>query len=242
MRVPRIYLPVPLATDLSVPLAGGAYHHVVQVLRLKPGAPLVLFNGSGGEFRAVLEIVERRSASARIESFIPTDSESPLKVLLVQGISKGERMDFTLQKAVELGVSAIQPVLTERSVVNLRGLEQRLLHWRGVVISACEQCGRNFLPPVLEPLNLTVWLPGYRDPGMRLLLDPSAEQGLCELPRPESSITVLIGPEGGLSPAEIGLARALGFIGIRLGPRVMRTETAALAALAALQALWGDLG
>jgi 16S rRNA (uracil1498-N3)-methyltransferase len=153
-------------------------------------------------------------------------------------------MDYILQKAVELGVGIIQPLLTERSVVNLQGqrLENRLLHWRGVMIGACEQCGRNRLPALLEPQPLNSWLAAHDSQGLNLLLDPSANQGLTELSRPGRPITLLTGPEGGFSTAETALSKSAGFIGIRLGPRVMRTETAALAALAALQTLWGDLG
>ena len=244
MRIPRIHLPAPLAVGMTVSLTDNGFNHVVQVLRLKPGAPLILFNGEGGEFSATLDRVERRGAAATIEAFSTREAETPLRVRLVQGISKGERMDYTLQKAVELGVSAILPLLTERSVVNLPRdrLDKRLLHWRGVVSGACEQCGRNRLPPVLEPLEFRTWLGDSPISGLGLALDPLATQGLRELARPAAALTLLIGPEGGLSTAEIALAEAAGFSGIRLGPRVLRTETAAVAALAALQALWGDLG
>jgi 16S rRNA (uracil1498-N3)-methyltransferase len=244
MRVPRLHLPLPLSPGATVPVSGNAFHHVVQVLRLKPGARLILFNGEGGEFQASLTRVAPRSATARVEAFLSRETESSLTVLLAQGIAKGERMDYVLQKAVELGVSTILPLLTERSVVNLPGhrLEKRLHHWRGVVISACEQCGRNCLPTILEPLPVRTWLASYRHAGLALLLDPLAKRGLRELSQPDSAISLLIGPEGGLSSTELTLAQAAGFIGIRLGPRVMRTETAGVAALAALQALWGDMG
>jgi 16S rRNA (uracil1498-N3)-methyltransferase len=245
MRIPRLYLPIPLVGGASVTLADAAYHYIVRVLRLKPGMPCVLFNGQGGEFQAVIETVERRQATVRIGPFTPREAESPLDVLLAQGISKGAAMDYALQKAVELGVSAIQPLLVERSVVNLSDarLTRRLEHWQGVIAGACEQCGRNRLPRLLEILPLDTWLLPIRDPGLNLILDPAAQQtGLRHIPSPSSSITLLIGPEGGLSPTEIAAARAAGFISVRLGPRVLRTETAGVAALTALQVLWGDLG
>jgi 16S rRNA (uracil1498-N3)-methyltransferase len=178
-----------------------------------------------------------------VEAFVARETESPLKVLLAQGIAKGERMDYTLQKAVELGVNGILPVLTERSVVNLKGerLARRLQHWRGIVAGACEQSGRNCLPTVLEPIQLHAWLDSCPRQNFGLVLDPSAEQGLGTLMRPVGVVTLLIGPEGGLSPEEIAMSAAAGFTGIGLGPRIMRTETASVAALAALQVLWGDL-
>lgn len=243
MRTPRIYLPVPLCTGTSVTLRDTPFHHVVRVLRLKPGAALTLFNGQGGEFRAVLTSVEQRNAAVSVEAFVDRETESPLEVLLAQGIAKGERMDYTLQKAVELGVNYILPLLTERSMVNLKGerLTRRLHHWRGIVAGACEQSGRNRLPTVLELIQLRTWLDSCAQQGARLVLDPSAEQGLGTLTRPVGAVTLLIGPEGGLSPSEIAMSAAAGFTGIRLGPRIMRTETAGVAALAALQVLWGDL-
>lgn len=244
MRVPRIYLPVPLSAGASIPLPSAAFKHVVRVLRLKSGAALTLFNGTGGEFQAVLDTVTRHAATVRIDTFIAREVESSLPVLLVQGVSRGERMDYTLQKAVELGVTAILPVLTAHSVVNLEAerLCNRLYHWRSVVVNACEQCGRNRLPALLEPLSLTDWLQaGHRqNPG--LVLDPLARQALRDITRPAGSVSLLIGPEGGLSRAEIALAEATGFTAVRLGPRIMRTETVGLAALTAVQVLWGDLG
>ena len=216
----------------------------IRVLRLKSGAPLILFNGESGEYLAVLETVERRQAWAQVQTFQPRELESPLKITLIQGISKGERMDYTLQKAVELGVHQVQPLLTARSVVSLNAERQhkRLQHWRGVVISACEQCRRNRLPSVLKPLTFTSWLTSYQDQATGLLLDPAATQGLQDLPAPGNTVNLLIGPEGGLTDAEIDQATTAGFVPIRLGPRILRTETAGVATIAALQALWGDLG
>jgi 16S rRNA (uracil1498-N3)-methyltransferase len=163
--------------------------------------------------------------------------------MLAQGISSGERMDLTLQKSVELGVAAIQPLLMRRTVVKLSGekTEKRLRHWRGVVISACEQCGRNRIPPVDEIQDFMAWLRQQQSDGVqRYLLDPDAETGLRDLPRPTGRILLLAGPEGGFDPAERKAAVAAGCQRVRLGPRILRTETAALAAIAALQAVWGD--
>ncbi len=244
MRIPRVYLPVPLQVGFSVPLAEAAVHHVIRVLRLAPGAALVVFNGQGGEFHGVLTEARRRAARIDITGFIAREVESPLPVLLAQGVSKSERMDFTIQKAVELGVAGIVPVLVQRSVVHLgeERLVKRLQRWRGVIAAACEQCGRNRLPALMEPVCLSDWLSQDRRTGQGLVLHPDAQHRLNAVARPAGPVHLLIGPEGGLSPAEITAAEAAGFISIQLGPRIMRTETAGLATLAALQALWGDLG
>lgn len=242
MRVPRIFWPEPLVVGASVALAGGAAHHVTRVLRLKPGAALVLFNGQGGAFAAELTASDKRAAWVQVTAALPAEVESPLRTTLVQVISRGDRMDYTLQKAVELGVSAIQPLVTERGgrELDAERLTRKFQHWRGVVISAAEQCGRNRLPAIHPPLGLADWLRLPPEPGLRLLLDPTAGQGLRDLPPPQAGVTVLIGAEGGLEPGEITQAHAAGFMGVRLGPRILRTETAGLAVLAALQTLWGD--
>ena len=242
MRIPRLYLPISLTVGATVPLDDNAFNHAVRVLRLKPGAALILFNGAGGAFAATLADVGKRAATAQITEALPGDVESPLRVVLVQGISRGEKMDYTLQKAVELGVAAIQPLFTVRSGVDLSGerLARKGQHWGGIVIGACEQCGRNRLPELREPLTLAEWLKQPAEPNLRLLLDPRAEKGLRGLEPPTGTLTFLIGSEGGLSSAEIAQARKAGFTGVRLGPRILRTETAGVAALAAVQALWGD--
>lgn len=242
MRIPRIYLPLPLAVGATVRLDDNAFNHAVRVLRLQPDAALILFNGQGGALTATLAEVSKREAWARLLEFLPGEVESPLRVILGQGISRGDRMDYTLQKAVELGAAALQPLFTERGGVDLSGerLTRKVQHWRSIVIGACEQCGRNRLPKVYDPLRLADWLAQPAEAGLRLLLDPAAETGLRGLEPPAGLVTLLIGAEGGLSPGEIAQARQAGFIGVRLGPRILRTETAGLAALAALQALWGD--
>ena len=244
MRIPRIYLPTPLASGASVALSDNAANHVVRVLRLKPGAPLILFNGLGGEYEAVLLSMDRNHTEVSVGNHIARETESPLHITLAQGVSRGERMDYTIQKAVELGVTKIVPLISERCEVRLEGerLAKRVQHWQAVVVSACEQCGRNRVPPVLAPVPLSGWL---AEPvhGVRLVLDPLAPATLSSLARPDDRlITLLIGPEGGLSDAEVKCAQQSGFEGIHLGPRILRTETAAVTALSALQVLWGDLG
>ena len=242
MRIPRIYLPLPLTVGATVRLDDNAFNHAIRVLRLQPQSALILFNGQSGAFAATLVEISKREAWARVLEYLPGEVESPLRVLLGQGISRGDKMDYTLQKAVELGAAAIQPLFTERGGVDLSGerLTRKVQHWRGIVIGACEQCGRNQLPEVRDPLRLADWLAQPAEAGLRLLLDPAAESGLRGLESPAGPVMLLIGAEGGLSPAEMAQARQAGFIGVRLGPRILRTETAGLAALAAIQALWGD--
>lgn len=242
MRVPRIYLPIPLQVGATVSLDDNAFGHVVRVLRLQPGAALVLFDGNGHAVMASLVEVSKRAARAQLLEPLPADSASPLSILLIQGISRGDRMDYTVQKAVELGVNAIQPVFTERSGVDLMGerLRRKLDHWQGIIINACEQCGQNYLPTLHSPLPLTTFLTQSALSGLRLVLDPAAERGLRSLAAPTVAVTLLIGPEGGLSEAEITRAYQQEFIGVRLGSRILRTETAGVAALAAVQTLWGD--
>lgn len=241
MRVTRIHVEIPLVRGTEIELPPGAAHHVVVVLRLREDAVLELFDGSGGSHRGRITAVGRRTARVSLESFDAGEREAPLPVTLVQGISRGERMDYTLQKAVELGVAHIVPVLTARSNVRLdeSRAERRVEHWRRVVIGACEQSGRNRVPGVAAPVSLPECL--ARPPaGAGLVLDPDATRGLAQLPVP-AALTLLGGPEGGLDAAEVKLALACGWQAVRLGPRVLRTETAAVAALAACQALWGDL-
>jgi 16S rRNA (uracil1498-N3)-methyltransferase len=241
MRIPRIYQTQRLAENSRITLEEGAARHVARVLRLGPGTPLRLFDGRGGEYAATIVESDKREVNVAVGNFTEVEVESTLSLTLAQGISKGERMDFTIQKAVELGVQRIVPLQTERSVVNLKGerRDKKLEHWRGVIISACEQCGRNTLPELLPMQSLSSWLEKPRQ-GSGLLLDHRADSTIDSLSRPDA-VTLLIGPEGGLSEGERQQARAAGYTGLRLGPRVLRTETAALTALAALQSRWGDL-
>ncbi len=241
MRIPRIYHPESLTDDSRVDLVESAARHVARVLRLSEGSALTLFDGRGDEYPATITSIGKRSVEVQLGHRRVVSLESPLHVTLAQGVSKGDRMDFTIQKAVELGISRIVPVTTERSVVNLKGerLEKKMNHWLGVIISACEQCGRNTLPELLPLQSLDSWLSTETD-GSRLLLDHRAKEAIASM-HIDNPITLLIGPEGGLSEAEQERAMACGYRGLRLGPRVLRTETAALTALAALQSHFGDL-
>lgn len=241
MRIPRIFHSQVLVPNTSIVLDGNAGRHVAKVLRLGNGAPLRLFDGQGGEFNALIKEIGKREVIVTVGEHRAIEVESPLKVTLAQGISKGERMDFTIQKAVELGVQRIVPLDTERSVVNLKGerRDKKLDHWHGVIISACEQCGRNTLPELLPMQSLNSWL-AIPQAGTGLLLDHRAHGTVTTLEKP-TAFTLLIGPEGGLSETERTKAYEAGYTGLCLGPRVLRTETAALTALAALQSQWGDL-
>lgn len=243
MRIPRVHVTEALTAHVEQALPEAAAHHVQTVLRLRPGAELLLFDGTGGEYPAEVLNAHRRGVMVRVGAWRDVERESPLEVVLVQGISRGERMDYTLQKAVELGVTAIVPVRTERTMVALKDerADRRIAHWERVVAGACEQCGRNRIPPVAEVQTLDAWL-GQPTPECGLLLVGTADSALPELPAPAPRITLLIGPEGGLSPAEQAAAQAAGYRPVRFGPRVLRTETAALVALAVLQSAYGDLG
>jgi len=243
MRLNRIFCDGPLSEGLEVKLPSAGAYHVARVLRMRAGAPLIVFDGTGGAFQAELAQVEGDNVTARLVHRTSDTAESPLKVTLVQGVSRSERMDWTLQKATELGVAAIAPVLTARSVVRLddKQASKKQQHWRGIVIGACEQCGRTRVPNVSAPMQLRSYFANVRKEGLRLVLSPSAPGSLAGLASLPSKVELLIGPEGGLDDDELTAARTAGFTPVRLGPRVLRTETAAVVALAVLQALWGDL-
>lgn len=244
MRVPRLFVDQPLASGAECVLDRRALDHAVKVLRLRAGDALRLFNGTGGEFAATLERGPGGALRGQVGEFTPDRCESPLRLRLVQGVSRGERMDYTLQKAVELGVTDIVPVITERTVLRLDGerAERRLAHWRGVVLAACEQSGRTRVPALAEPCDLADYLAQHDAGGSGLLLDPTAPVALAGRGRIDGPVSVLIGPEGGLGASERQAAQAAGFESVRMGPRVLRTETAAVVALALVQALAGDLG
>lgn len=243
MRVNRIYCagPIQQGVDLELPSAGA--YHVARVLRMREGASLHVFDGSGMEFHAEIAKVDGDKVSVHVVAPAAGAVESPLRITLVQGVSRSERMDWTLQKATELGVSAIAPVLTSRSVVRLddKQAEKKQAHWRGIVVSACEQCGRAKIPVVSSPIPLRTHFANVRKEGMRLVLSPVAPGSLAGLSSLPSRVDLLIGPEGGLDDDELAAAQTAGFMPVRLGPRVLRTETAAVVALSVLQALWGDL-
>ncbi|MDR1889143.1 MAG: 16S rRNA (uracil(1498)-N(3))-methyltransferase [Zoogloeaceae bacterium] len=251
MTAPRFFCALPLADGIDIDLPDSVARHAAQVLRLPPGAKIVLFNGEGGEYPAWLDITGRAKARARLGVRRGIERESPLSVTLAQAMQAADKMDFTLQKAVELGVTAFQPLASRRSVTRLAGerLQKRENHWRAVAISACEQCGRNRLPMLLPFAGLEDWLAEAHPEGgrksLKLMLAPEGATTLAALTdggrmSGEKNITLLIGAEGGFDPAEIAAATRAGFISVRLGPRILRTETAGVAALAALQSLWGD--
>jgi 16S rRNA (uracil1498-N3)-methyltransferase len=248
VRLTRVYVDTPLASGRRVVLAGSAAGHITRVLRLRVGEPVTAFNGQGGQFAARIEQVHGSQVTLAVGEHTDTEHESPVAITLAQGVSRGERMDLVVQKATELGVAQITPLLTTRSVVRLDDAQaqKKAQHWRAIAVSACEQCGRNRVPHIAAPAPLHAWLRGLRETppapqSQRLLLSPVADTDLKALAGPLAAITVLIGPEGGLSDEEHEAAGAAGFTGLRLGPRVLRTETAALAALALLQRQFGDL-
>lgn len=245
MRVARLHIAQPLTGSGQVSLGEQASHHIMRVLRLRPGAALIVFDGSGHQYDATLLRATRRGAAIEIGALLGAATESPLHVTLVQGVSRGERMDLVMQKATELGVAAIIPVLSERSVVKLSGprAARRTEHWQRVLISACEQSGRVRVPALAAPVDFDDWLATPEPVSTRLVLQPGSTGNIATLDRPaDGRVLVAIGPEGGFSPREKELLGKRGFIPVAMGPRILRTETAALAALALVQAAWGDLG
>ncbi|MGJ7458248.1 16S rRNA (uracil(1498)-N(3))-methyltransferase [Halomonas sp. MA07-2] len=244
-KAPRIHVAADFIVGGDVVLPEGPARHVARVLRLVEGAPLCLFDGNGLEATAVLVEASRKRVVVRIESLEPGGGESPLAVHLGQAISKGDRMDYAIQKAVELGVAAITPLYTEHGDVRLRGEREakKLAHWQAVAASACEQCGRARVPSVHPPVALADWL-AKRDEALRLVLHPATEseaRALLAREAAPSGVALLIGPEGGLAEAEVASARAAGFAPLSLGPRILRTETAPVVALSLLQYRFGDL-
>jgi 16S rRNA (uracil1498-N3)-methyltransferase len=241
MNQPRFYCREALSPGAHIDLPEPVARHAVRVLRLPPGATVVLFDGRGGEYDARIERIERDRVVAALGAWRDVERESGLAVTLIQAVQAGEKMDYTVQKAVELGVSHIVPVDSRRSVTRLAGerAAKREAHRQGVAAAACEQCGRNQVPQLAPLEKLENWLARPANGVLRLILAPDAEQALVDLP-PVSKVQMLIGAEGGLDPQEIVAAQQVGFKAVRMGPRILRTETAGLAALAAMQALWGD--
>lgn len=242
MRIPRIYLPLNLDNKQPIELTEHAFQHAVKVLRMKVDSKLIVFDGKGNEYSATLQQVNKKYAFVEIESLIDNKTESNLSIHLGLGISKGERMDFAIQKAVELGVTEITPLFTEHCVVNLneKRIQKRLQHWQGIIISACEQSGRSVLPIINTTMNLIKWAESINK--ICLVFDPLATTSLKEV-KPESDcINLVIGPEGGLSPKEIlELDKKENFQTVKFGSRILRTETAAVSSITAIQLLWGDL-
>lgn len=243
MRVTRVHADIALEPGSDCILPAATTRHVARVLRMRAGADLIVFNGSGYDYRCKLTSVEGREARVRVLERLTGLGESPLELKLVQAVSRGERMDWTLQKAVELGVREIAPVLSSRCVVRLddRQVTNRMRHWEGVVASACEQSGRSMLPILRPPTELKAYLAQAASAGTRLVLSPGGPASLAGLSTIGKRVELLVGPEGGLDEHEIAAAADTGFKTVRLGPRILRTETAGIAALAVIQALWGDL-
>jgi 16S rRNA (uracil1498-N3)-methyltransferase len=244
MRTIRIHVELPLAVGLELGLPAQAGEHVARVLRLTAGSPITLFNGDGMDYPAVIQAVGKRDVTVRVEAAQAVGNESPLPLTLAQGVARGEKMDLIVQKATELGVTRIVPLLTERSEVKLdpARAEKRLAHWQAVVASACEQSGRARLPTVLPAVPLEHWLRDLPEgDALRLALLPEGTRRPGELRFTPAGGLLVVGPEGGLGNRDTAALTEAGFEGLRLGPRILRTETAGLAALAALQALHGDV-
>ncbi|HEU0154046.1 MAG TPA: 16S rRNA (uracil(1498)-N(3))-methyltransferase [Arenimonas sp.] len=241
MRTIRCHVDAPLAVGSPAALSELASGHLVRVLRLGVGDAVVLFNGDGHDYDARLASVGKRGAEAMVTGVRALANESPLAITLAQGVARGEKMDLVLQKGTELGVAAFAPINTERTEVKLDAerAAKRLAHWQGVLVAACEQSGRARVPALAAPLGLAQWAGGTHA-GLKLMLDPEGELTLAALP-PTDAVTLVVGPEGGLSERDLATLRAAGFRGLRLGPRILRTETAGLAAIAALQSRLGDL-
>mgnify|MGYP000123053283 FL=1 len=240
MRVSRLYTPDTLNTGQKLELQDDNAHYVRTVLRLKKDQSITLFNGQGGEFLCLINEVSRKRVEVSIVEAIDRTVESPLHVTLGLGISRGDRMDWAVQKAVELGVNNITPLITERCVVKFKAdkKQQRLQHWKHIVQHATEQSSRTVLPELAEIMAIDEWM--QQQHGLKIFLDPYAEQSLAELKPDNQAVTLLTGPEGGFSDKERDMAISAGFTPVRLGARILRTETASLAALSAVQMLWGD--
>mgnify|MGYP006281893499 FL=1 len=240
MRVSRLYVAQPLNVGEQLSLNEDASHYVRTVLRLKQDQAIILFNGQGGDFAGHFTEVSRKTVRVQINEKLPRDVESPLRISLGMGISRGDRMDWAVQKAVELGVHSITPLMTERCVIKFdtEKKQQRRQHWQHIVQHAAEQSGRSVLPALQEVVHIHDWVRTQQ--GLKVFLDPYAEQTLADIQPDAMHLTLLSGPEGGFSDQERQLAKAAGFIPVRMGARILRTETAVLAALAAAQSLWGD--
>jgi 16S rRNA (uracil1498-N3)-methyltransferase len=243
MRLTRVFVDEDLAVGQRLTVEGSAGNHVVRVLRLRVGDELTIFNGRGGEYRASIDEIRRDTVQVSVREHRDEERESAFDLTLAQGISRGERMDWVVQKATELGVTRIVPVFTERSVVHLdeRQAAKKVQHWRGIAVSACEQCGRNVVPEIAAPVAVYGLLEKPLGTGISLLLSPTAQRRIVDIDGSPPGATVLIGPEGGLAQVEHEAALRAGFTSVRMGPRVLRTETAAVCALSLLQQKFGDL-
>ena len=242
MSSPRFYYDGELTSNTPVILGEALTHHIKNVLRLKPQNAVILFNGRGGEYPAIIDAIEKKQTRVFTSEWQIGCAESPLQITLAPSISSREKMDLIVQKAVELGVYALQPVITERSIARFKGerSDERTQHWQKVAIAACEQCGRNFIPEIRPLLPLDTALLRVGEHESRFFLHPGAATALRDIPRPDAAIRLLVGPEGGYANNEVDLITKHGFTPVSLGPRVLRMETASLAALAGMQLLWGS--
>lgn len=244
MRVLRLYLDQDLSKGSRVSLSPEQQNYLRNVMRITVGAKVCLFNGDNNEYDATVSSVDKKNVELNVEDVAVVDRESPLDIHLGQAITKGDRMDFSVQKSVELGVKQFTPLSTQHGVVNLKGdrLTKKIQHWQKIAYSAAEQCGRNVITVVHPEMTLEQWLVQQQASELKLVLSPDARKTISDIPRPEKSICLLIGPEGGFSKEEVGQAEAAGFEAISFGPRILRAETATIAVLAAVQSHWGDLG
>jgi len=241
--MPRFYCPVPLAIGATISLPEAIAHHM-HVLRLPAGESITLFNGEGGEYTATLTVLEKKRASVEVKTFSPREVELPYSVTIAQALPEGSKIDWIIEKAVELGAASLQPIAAQRCVVRLSAdrAARKLEHWRGIIAAAAEQSGRNRLLQIFEPVDFHDWI-GQQNLHVRIMLSPRAEQSLSDWARhhPPQAVALLIGPEGGFSDQEEHAAATHGVLPLSIGPRVLRTETAALTALAALNAVWGEI-
>ncbi|MDF2691385.1 MAG: rsmE [Gammaproteobacteria bacterium] len=242
MRLNRVYQNQALSEGQSLQLDAEASNHLANVLRMREAEKLIVFNGEGDEYLCSVISAQKKSMTVLLESKQTVLRESPLFIHLAQAVAKGDKMDLIIQKAVELGANAITPILTERSNVKLDSerFDKKMQHWQKVAISACEQCGRNVVPQVNAPLSLTKFIE-HHEAELKLILHPGNGQNLSTLSTPIASLIIMIGPEGGFAEQEISLAQSRNYIKLNLGPRILRTETAPLAAISILQSKWGDL-
>jgi 16S rRNA (uracil1498-N3)-methyltransferase len=243
MTEPRIFADVELREGELVALPEAAYRHLVVVLRRVRDDQVTVFNGRGGEYGVTIESLAKKQVEVRVREYRAVSRESPLQITLAQAVSKGERMDYTIQKAVELGATAIQPLVTDHVVVRLTAerWERKLEHWQAIAVSACEQSGRTMIPRIAPVLDLRDWLNAQPAGTLKLVLSPGAAPA-ARIRRKDEPVMLLVGPEGGLSEMEQKLVDLSGFAPLALGPRILRTETAGMVALAMVQSLWGDLG
>ncbi len=242
MRKTRVYVETNLTAGQAVTISDDSFHHLSHVVKHREGDWIHAFDGNGGYFESIIISKNKRSITIKPDVFVKDNRESDLRLTLAQGISRGQKMDFTIQKAVELGIYIFVPVMTERSNVKLDNerSEKRLKHWQKIIINACEQCGRNVLPTILEPVTLDEWV-AVDTNAMKYVLDPLATMSISGVAQQGTEISLICGPEGGLTENEIELSEKSGYSPVSLGPRVLRTETAAISALAIFQSKWGDI-